>query len=228
MHDRSKFETDRLHALNKPKRPFQKSLSLSSVSSDESISYLENEQTADEFSSEEEPSNEVEQDSDEEMDYEKLPRKRQKYWEDERTKAIPRLPIKLPTGQIQQVEPSQIHVVQGLMDASSEPGDDSDTKETPIIAEQVGGLLTGARFGRPAVVDVVQSGSRRARISAAKEQIASLCQKIISDPENSVRHALLVCLCNLHIVSVARTIEASSYLFINKGINPQSTPACTQ
>ena len=47
-------------------------------------------------------------------------------------------------------------------------------------------VSTGARFGRPAVVDVIAQKSRKARIQGAKEQIAGLCQEILGDPENSV------------------------------------------
>ena len=52
-------------------------------------------------------------------------------------------------------------------------------------------VSTGARFGRPAVVDVIGQRSRKARIQGAKEQIAGLCQEILGDPENSVRSTML-------------------------------------
>jgi nucleolar complex protein 3 len=47
-------------------------------------------------------------------------------------------------------------------------------------------VATGARFGRPAVRDIIQQKSRKARIEAAKEQLASICQEIMAEPENSV------------------------------------------
>jgi nucleolar complex protein 3 len=51
-------------------------------------------------------------------------------------------------------------------------------------------VSTGARYGRPAVVDVVGIESREERIRSAKEQIASVCNGIIADPDNSVRVVL--------------------------------------
>lgn len=48
-------------------------------------------------------------------------------------------------------------------------------------------VSTGARFGRPAVIDIIGNKSRTARIQGAKDQIAGICQEIIADPENSVR-----------------------------------------
>ncbi|CAE7127135.1 unnamed protein product [Rhizoctonia solani] len=56
----------------------------------------------------------------------------------------------------------------------------SDTKP-PVIED----VATGARFGRPAVRDIVSQKSRKARIEAAKEQLASICQDIMAEPENS-------------------------------------------
>jgi nucleolar complex protein 3 len=47
-------------------------------------------------------------------------------------------------------------------------------------------ITTGARFGRLSVIDVISHPSRKVRIQNAKEQIANICQEIVTDPENSV------------------------------------------
>ena len=64
---------------------------------------------------------------------------------------------------------------------------EEEEPEAPQDSFKVEDVSTGARFGRPAVVDVIMMKSRKARIQAAKEQIAGICQEIVSDPENSVR-----------------------------------------
>ena len=109
-------------------------------------------------------------------------------WEPEsdKEKGIERLPIKLADGRIQK---SGNKV---FLDDSEESGLDSDTESAGHQAQNVPQLKvedvsTGARFGRPAVVDVIGQKSRKARIQGAKEQIAGICQDILGDPENSVR-----------------------------------------
>ena len=119
---------------------------------------------------------------DEEMPYERLPRKhaRQGSSDDE---GISRLPIKSQDGRIHRSD--KRIVVSTIQEDSNVSSDDerTPTKEEAVRRDDV---ATGARFGRPAVVDVVSKKSRRARIQAAKEQIASICQDIVGDPENSV------------------------------------------
>jgi len=97
----------------------------------------------------------------------------------------PGLPIKLSDGRIEASKKVTV--------ASAPIKDDEETEESvrsqsptavPLTVEDV---ATGARFGRPAVVDVIGNSSRKARIQGAKDQIASICQDIIADPENSVR-----------------------------------------
>jgi nucleolar complex protein 3 len=122
----------------------------------------------------------AEMDSDVELPYETMPRPQRNSMdsEDER---VQHLPIKLANGRIQQTK--RITTAENT----------KDTKEDPVvgqsehIAPTVEDVSTGARFGKPAVVDVVGNKSRKARIQGAKEQIAGICQEIISEPENSVR-----------------------------------------
>jgi nucleolar complex protein 3 len=107
-----------------------------------------------------------------------------------------RLPIKLADGQIRKrgnlpLPPSS--------EAEDEPEDEDSEAErqraeearTLARANRTEDVATGARFGRAAVRDIVGTSSRKERIQAAKEQLADICQEIITDPENSVRTFLL-------------------------------------
>ena len=122
---------------------------------------------------------------DEEMPYETAPRKRRPSWEPESDKGqgIERLPIKLSDGRVLKTK-SKVYLPQEEKEDSSDESDSSPPEEEESRVEDV---ATGARFGRPAVVDVVGQKSRKARVQAAKEQIAGICQEIVADPENSVR-----------------------------------------
>lgn len=122
--------------------------------------------------------------SDEEMPYEVAPRlPRQKQSQEE--KGIHRLPIKLPDGRIQH---SNVKIV-SKADLNAEESEESENEKPDMVVDsghKVEDVATGARFGRPAVVDVLSIKSRKMRVEGAKGQIASICQDIISDPENSV------------------------------------------
>jgi len=119
----------------------------------------------------------------EEMSYEVMPRKRRPSWEpEEKTeKGVERLPIKLSDGRIQKSKDKVI------LDAEeTEESEDYPEEDEPIPEYKVEDVSTGARFGRPAVVDVIGNKSRKARIQGAKEQLAGICQEIVAEPENSV------------------------------------------
>jgi nucleolar complex protein 3 len=122
-------------------------------------------------------------DSDAEMPYETAPRQRRNSWEPEENTGVSRLPIKLADGKIQKSKEKVI--VAAASDSGSEEDEESEGEamEPPSRRDDV---ATGARFGRPAVVDVIGKGTRKARIQAAREQIAGICQEIMADPENSV------------------------------------------
>lgn len=122
------------------------------------------------------------EDSDEEMDYELAPRNHPV--EKSKDAGVQRLPIKLANGHIQ--ETGRI-ITQKVEESESESESEAEEIPAPRIREDV---ATGARFGRAAVVDVVATKSRKLRIQLAKDQIAELCQSIVSDPENSVRSIL--------------------------------------
>ena len=116
-----------------------------------------------------------------EMSYEAQPRKRRPSWsESENEKGVGRLPIKLADGSLQQ---SAGKVILDESSESSEEEEEPTPRAPSPVREDVS---TGARFGRPAVADVLGMKSRKARVLAAKEQIAGICQEIIADPENSV------------------------------------------
>ncbi|KAH9079647.1 nucleolar complex-associated protein-domain-containing protein [Lactarius deliciosus] len=109
-------------------------------------------------------------DSDAEMFYEAVPRGRRPSWS-EGESVIDRLPIKLLDGQIQKT--------------GHRP--EENTLESVVEHEPPReDITTGARFGRPSVIDVIGTRSRKLRIKLAEEQIASICQEIVADPENSL------------------------------------------
>jgi nucleolar complex protein 3 len=115
-----------------------------------------------------------------EMSYEAMPRQRRRSWSDsEFEKGVSRLPIKLADGSIKN------NVGKVVLEESSESSEEEqETFREPDAPRD--DVATGARFGRPAVADVVGAKSRKARIQAAKEQIAGICQEIVADPENCV------------------------------------------
>lgn len=145
--------------------------------------------------------------SDVEQSYERKPRKRV-HWDHAKSNTIPRLPIKLPDGRV--VETAGRIVTHVESESEDEAGSSSEEQPQTHLVEDVS---TGARFGRPAVVDVIGTSSRQTRIQLAKEQIAGICQDILADPESSVR----LCICSQMLydshAEIARTAATSSYIF---------------
>ncbi|KAG9125943.1 hypothetical protein FRC07_005521 [Ceratobasidium sp. 392] len=92
-----------------------------------------------------------------------------------------RLPIKLGDGRIQSTGARAV-----ASESESEDEEEELDQDEEPVSRAVEDVATGARFGRPAVRDVVQQKSRKARIEAAKEQLASICQEIMAEPENSL------------------------------------------
>ncbi|KAF4615231.1 hypothetical protein D9613_003031 [Agrocybe pediades] len=194
---RSKKETQRLHELTKPvRKPQVYDDDLPSINSDDEDEEswdsniddndLELSGSEDEDLSDDETPDHLE-DSDAEMPYETKPRKLRDVTQDKQTD-VQSLPIKLANGHIQQTGKKAI---KQDMKSRSPPSDSEDTdseeeqeKEEP--RSRLEDVATGARFGRTAVVDVLQTSSRRQRVEMAKEQIASICQEILADPENSL------------------------------------------
>lgn len=198
---RSKKETIRLHALNKPVRKAVED-DLPSIDSDgeddeeswsSGIEDLPRSQlgSTSDTSLDDDASGSTSGsslDSDTEMPYESAPRKRRPSWDPAEENNINHLPTKLADGRIKK----SISKPTAVISAEKHGADDEDEDdEDPDLEEReeryrVEDVSTGARFGRPAVVDVIGSTSRKARIQGAKDQIAGICQEIISDPENSV------------------------------------------
>ncbi|KAF9451062.1 nucleolar complex-associated protein 3 [Macrolepiota fuliginosa MF-IS2] len=192
---RSKKELDRLHQLHKPARVERKHGDLPSLnSSDEEDSETEGPlsggSNGGDFngipsSEDEDDLSAVNSDSDTEMPYEQLPRKRRPSWDNEddvRIKKIKGLPIKLPDGTIQ--KSAKVLVMSDSEQSSDEESADEPRPRGPEA--RVEDVATGARFGRAAVMDIIGKPSRRDRVEAAKEQIASICQEILAEPENSL------------------------------------------
>jgi nucleolar complex protein 3 len=95
---------------------------------------------------------------------------------------IDRLPIKLRDGKVQRTGPKLIIPAQSEEESEEDAGGRTPEPEPPRED-----ITTGARFGRLSVIDVISNPSRKLRIQLAKEQVASICQEIVADPENSVR-----------------------------------------
>jgi nucleolar complex protein 3 len=114
------------------------------------------------------------------MSYEAIPRRRRPSWSEGEV-VIDRLPIKLRDGKIQRTGPKLVVQAQSEEESDEEPPEQRHELE-PTRED----ITTGARFGRLSVVDVISKPSRKLRIQIAKEQIASICQEIVADPENSV------------------------------------------
>lgn len=111
-----------------------------------------------------------------------MPRKLPSEWKTSQGTEVRGLPIKLINGRIKDTGVKLV-----LNDAGHESDSDvSDKTEERTAATTVEDVSTGARFGRPAVLDVLQTKSRKQKVEMAKEQIASICQEILADPENSV------------------------------------------
>nr|GAT58714.1 predicted protein [Mycena chlorophos] len=179
---RSKKETERLHRLHKPVR---KAPSLDDLPSIDSHDEEEQEWSSDlpseggESGIDSDADNSDADDSDAEMPYEAAPR-RKPSWEAPAAQEIHGLPIKLADGRIQK---TGIKLTQ--LSESEDTGDDHDEQDS-VVEGPRDDVATGARFGRPAVVDVIANKSRTARIQGAKDQIATICQDIMADPESSL------------------------------------------
>lgn len=186
--DRSKKETLRLHRLNKPiRQPAKDDLpDISSHSEDEGewSSNIGSDGNG-EGSSQGKGGGEVSEDSDTEMPYETAPRPRRPSWDEESENEVQRLPIKLLDGQVKNVG------VKLRKTREESPEDDEEATEELTLEPREDATL-GARLGRRSVVDVVTTKSRKERIHAAKEQIASICQEIVGDPEDCVRFFCLM------------------------------------
>lgn len=130
------------------------------------------------------------EDSDEEQSYERRPRIKES--KELQRKSVPRLPIKLPGGQVQQT---------GVREGSVESDEEmEDTPQPSQAYEPPKRDVAGARFGRAAIVDIVRIKSREERLKAAKEQIAGICQDILSEPELGVSLMAKSISCTAYIV----------------------------
>ncbi|KAK0228505.1 nucleolar complex-associated protein-domain-containing protein, partial [Armillaria fumosa] len=185
---RSKKETVRLHQMNKPRRQKNDDDNLPAVNSDVEDDGSWTSGIDDDFDSEYGDDNsDIHQlsasDSDAEMPYETAPRISQAFQEPKH-KILQRLPIKLTDGRVQ-----ELGIKSTIVDSEDSEDNNEEEEEFPYMAQsslKVDDVSTGARFGRAAIVDVIARTSRKARIQEAKNQIAGICQDIISDPESSL------------------------------------------
>lgn len=133
-------------------------------------------------------------DSDEEQPYELHPRTQTvtKAVQKTKRKVIPRLPIKLANGQIEKTGEREGSVEAPTSSDSSGGEEKLERPPTQLRTD----VATAARFGRPAVVDVLTTKSRKLRVQVAKEQIAGICQDIIAEPENGVSKTPMLTPCH--------------------------------
>lgn len=123
-------------------------------------------------------------DSDVEMPYESMPRISREF--NEKPSGIQRLPIKLNDGTIKDMGRNLNAKIE------EEENEEAEEAPVPVPSKRIEDVSTGARFGRAAVVDVISKPSRKARVQESKEQIASICQDIVAEPEMSVRARLVI------------------------------------
>ena len=228
---RSKKETERLKQLNKPiRKPNVDDLpSIDSHDEDDeswSSGIDEDANTISQPSdnaSDHDVSSENDLDSDAEMPYERVPRKPQESSEAKKDRHIQGLPIKLADGRIHATGKT-IAAPSSSDEEASDSDDSAGAQEMPAERNRIEDVSTGARFGRAAVVDVVGHSSRTVRVQGAKDQIASICQEIIADPENSVR-TLLSCYMVLFLPLTTPTVRVTSPpSYILSGNNYDSFP----
>ncbi|KAG1731914.1 CBF/Mak21 family-domain-containing protein [Suillus lakei] len=191
----SKKETERLKRLNKPVRQPKVDDDLPSIDShdeDEEAWSSDIGDDADTISqssvddSDQDLSSEDDLDSDAEMSYERVPRKVQESREAKISRHIQGLPIKSADGRIHSTGKKIAAPPSSDEEGGSDTDESAEEQEMPAEVNRIDDVATGARFGRPAVIDVVGNKSRTARIQGAKDQIASICQEIIAEPENSL------------------------------------------
>ncbi|KAG8927676.1 hypothetical protein FRC02_007929 [Tulasnella sp. 418] len=212
---RTKKEQHRLHKLQKPvrvKRQYDDLPPVEDHESDPDNWSSDIEQNISDHGENDAPSRSDHDDgttgdeSQQEQVYEKLPRVRRPSWDTEQKVGPARLPIKLPDGTLKH----RGHLPARVASSSGSEGDASEieedwAKDDPRKRAGVEDIATGARFGRPAVVDVISNKSRKSRIQSAKEQLAGICQEVVADPENG-----LGLLRRLHTFSLA-TITTPSH-----------------
>jgi nucleolar complex protein 3 len=161
-------------------------------------------------------------DTDVEMSYEAVPRRRRPSWSEEDV-VIDRLPIKHRDGKIERTGPKLVIRAQ-----SEEEREEDSPVRIPELEAAREDITTGARFGRLSVIDVISNPSRKLRIQTAKEQIASICQEIVADPENSVRVSdWRSCHCKSNEF-VARSSAAASHLLFARGVKSCPSRTCSQ
>jgi nucleolar complex protein 3 len=184
---RSKKETERLFRLHKT--PYKRTEGESQAASgevDSSLSsnsdILENELSETDESMDTDSVGVASTSSDgseHEQPYERQPRRTQAE-KISSNKTVSRLPIKLPDGQILPVG------VRVSSIASETEDEEEETVKHRPITDVPRSNIAGTRFGRAAVADIIRIVSRKERIQVAREQIADICQEILSEPENGV------------------------------------------
>lgn len=125
--------------------------------------------------------------SDFEMPYETAARPRRPSWDEDSENEVQRLPIKLLDGRVKNLgAKSRGKPKEYSSESDKEEALEASSPEPPEHSSPSG------RLGRRSAVDLVTTKSRKERIHAAREQIASICQEIVGDPEDGVSYSNLV------------------------------------
>ena len=183
--NRSRKEIQRLHRLNKPVRhPVKDDLPDVSSHSEDDGEWSSNIGSEDSGngSSQGSRGEVLDENSDLEMPYEVAPRPRRPSWDGDSGNEVQCLPVKLSNGQIKNVGIKMRRNLQESSEGSSD--EDVHRESTPEPREDA---LLGEGHGLRSGVDMASTTSRKKRIDAAKEKIATICQEIVGDPEDSVR-----------------------------------------
>lgn len=196
-----------MHELAKPAReaPVYNDDDLPSLNSDEGEGESDWSSNVDnlEFSSSEDhpplpdTASDASDDSNAEMPYETVPRKQPLGWKTAKQTEVRALPIKLSDGR---VKDTGIKVV--INESEDDEEDESERSEVLPRPLKVEDVATGARFGRPAIVDVLETKSRKRRVELAKEQIAGICQDILANPESSVSALFSISKTSFHVAEI--------------------------
>ncbi|KAG8913654.1 hypothetical protein FRC01_004440 [Tulasnella sp. 417] len=129
-------------------------------------------------------------DSDEELTHERQGRARPTEWEPPARQGPARLPVKLADGTIKPTGNLPAPPSSDESESEAEPVDPIESWAAAAGADSAASrredVATGARFGRPAVVDLLKMTSRKAKIQRVKEELATICQDIVADPETNL------------------------------------------
>lgn len=157
------------------------------------------------------------------MPYEKSSRSRRPEPEKSHS-SVAGLPIKLANGRVQQTGKVSVGIEDVIPEESSSESEQEYRAPSPPVED----VSTAARFGRIAVVEVLTISSRQKRINAAKDQIADICQDIVSDPENGVSTCHIFLSFAIMTVFPAWATSSIAHFFFTDCDHPNTSERCPE